>query len=122
VSATATSIPTSPVLTEITAGLGLSLTQAARRFPPHRRGRPVCSSTVWRWMHDGIRLNDGTLVRLKAARVSGRWLTSELALARFLASQQEDGSQATMAPAARTPNRRHKAAERAGKELESLGV
>ena len=103
----ATTTPVALLLTEITAGQGLSLTQAARRFPPHRRNRPVNSSTVWRWMHDGVRLPDGTVVRLEAARVCGRWLTSEPALQRFIAAQTPPPEQ-SIRPPRRTPTKRQR--------------
>jgi hypothetical protein len=56
--------PESPILSEITAGLGLSLTQAARRLPSSRAGRPVHSSCIWRWITSGVRLPSGEVVRL----------------------------------------------------------
>jgi hypothetical protein len=42
---------------------------------------------LWRWITEGVRLPDGSRVRLEAARLGGRWLTSEPALRRFLAAQ-----------------------------------
>jgi len=117
----ASAIPASSVLSEIVAGLGLSLTQAARRFPPARLGRPVHASCVWRWMHDGVRLPDGTIVRLEAARLSGRWLTSEPAIERFLAAQTPHiDLPAPTAP--RTPTARQRASERAAAELSRIGI
>lgn len=119
-----TTIPPSPVLAEIVNGQGLSLTQAAKRFPSARMGRPVHSSCVWRWMRDGIRLPGGQVVRLEAARVSGRWLTSEPALARFIAAQTPTVEPAPLSSSAvpRSPARRQKSSERAAAELERLGI
>jgi hypothetical protein len=112
--------PNSPILSEITAGLGLSLTQAARRLPSARRGRPVHSSCVWRWINNGVRLTSGEVVRLEAARLAGRWLTSEPALERFLAAQTPAIGDPLASP--RTPTQSRKASERAAKELEALGI
>ena len=115
-------IPDSPVLSEIVAGKGLSLTQAAKRFPSARQGRPVHSSCVWRWMRDGVRLRDGLIVRLEAAKISGRWLTSEPALARFIAAQTPPLEGEAPMGIPRTATKRQRAAERAGQELEVLGI
>jgi hypothetical protein len=109
-----------PILSEIATGLGLSLAQAARRFPPARMGRPVSPSCVWRWIHDGITLPNGTVVHLEGARLAGRWLTSEPAIERFLAGQTPD---ADPAPSTiRTPTQRRKASERAARELDRIGI
>jgi hypothetical protein len=129
---TATTVPDRPrqsatpdaepsVLTEVLAGHGLSLAQAARRFPPARRDRPVSPSCVWRWMREGVRLPSGERLRLEGCRISGRWLTSEPALLRFLMAQQADDSQ-TLPSQPRTTGRRHRDSERAAAELERLGV
>lgn len=116
-----TPTPTSPVLAEIAAGLGISLSEAARRLPSHRRGRPVHSSCVWRWISRGVTLPTGELVFLQAAKLSGRWLTTGPALQRFLAAQTPPvGGEAQPAP--RTPAARQRASERAAKELEKIGI
>jgi hypothetical protein len=117
----ATTTPVSLLLAEITGGQGLSLTQAARRFPPHRRNRPVCASTIWRWVHDGVRVPDGQVVRLEAARVCGRWLTSEPALQRFIAAQTPKTG-GPVSPARRTPTMRQRAIQRAVRKLEDQQI
>jgi hypothetical protein len=101
----------------------LSLAQAARRFPPYRLGRPVSPSCVWRWCHEGVKVPGVGVVRLECVRLSGRWLTSEEAISRFVARQTPaaDG-EAAASHAPRTPNQRRRAAERADKELEKLGI
>jgi hypothetical protein len=116
-----TPIPDAPVLGEIAAGLGLSLTQAARRLPSSRQGRPVHNSCIWRWIHDGVRLPSGEVVRLEAARLAGRWLTSGPALERFLARQTPVMDTAPTA-APRTPTQRRRASKRAERELERLHI
>ena len=107
------------VLTEVLAGHALSMGQAARRFPPYRGNRPVNPSTIFRWIKDGVRLPDGRSVHLEAARVGGRWLTSEQALARFIGAQTPAVGQPTPVP---TPKQRKRAAERAGELLDKLGI
>ncbi len=65
----------------------ISLRAAARLLPPGRRGRHVTVSCVFRWIVDGVVGPDGKRVRLEAARVGGRWLTSVPALERFAIAQ-----------------------------------
>jgi hypothetical protein len=72
-------------------------------------------------MHDGIRLADGSLVRLEAARVSGRWLTSEPALQRFIAAQTPLIDNAPK-PVLRTQMARQRASQKAAQRLEELGI
>jgi hypothetical protein len=47
------------VTEEVVAGEGLSLAQAARRFPPFRQDKRVNPSTVFRWIHSGVKLPGG---------------------------------------------------------------
>src|SRR4051794_22312667 len=98
----------SDVTREILEGSGLSMSQAARRFPSYRQDRPVNASTIWRWIVDGVRLPDGSRVRLEAVRVSGRWLTSVQALARFV-NRQTPTFDAEAVSTARTPNQQRRA-------------
>jgi hypothetical protein len=107
------------VIEEIARGEGVSLSQAARRLPSNRGGRPVHTSCILRWISGGIRLADGRVVRLEAARVAGRWLTSEGALQRFIAAQTPDTSPI---PSIRTPGQRRRASERAARALDKLGI
>src|SRR5262249_58033800 len=102
----------SPVLDEIAQGQGLSLTQAARLFPSARRGRPVTLSCVLRWVLGGVRAAEGGRIRLEAARLSGRWLTTAAAIRRFLAAQTPRLDDSPP-PAPRTPRQRPRRSERA---------
>ena len=99
----------------------LSLAQAARRFPPARLGRPVNSSTVWRWARKGAKVPGVGIVRLECVRVSGRWLTSEEAISRFVAAQTPQGD-SDARPVPRTPTQRQRASERAARELDRIGI
>ncbi len=60
-----------------------SLSQAAKRLPSGRNGRPVSSSTMIRWIVSGVRGPDDEVVRLEAVRLGSRWVTDEAALQRF---------------------------------------
>jgi hypothetical protein len=122
--------PAPDVAQEILGGSGLSMSQAARRFPSYRRDRPVNPSTIWRWINEGVKLPDGQRVRLEAARLGGRWLTSIPALARFLEAQTPHLGADTprpraasgAPPALHTPRERRQAADRAGEELTIIGI
>jgi hypothetical protein len=78
----------------------IGLAHAARRLPPGREDKPVSPSTIWRWVVEGVRLSDGSRLRLEAVRIGGRWVTSVEALSRF-ASRQTPGFPSTPSPEAR---------------------
>jgi hypothetical protein len=107
---------------DLTCERMLTLAQAARRFPPSRRGRPVSPSCVWRWCHSGIRVPGVGVVKLECVRLAGRWLTSVEAISRFVARQTPSLESAKPVQLPRTAARRQKAAERAGRELERIGI
>src|SRR5262245_56351012 len=111
----------SAISAEVLDGAGLSLSQAARRFPPFRENKPVAPSTVFRWIASGVRLPDGSRVRLEAVRLGGRWLTSSPAIERFIA-RQTPNLNADPSPTPRTARQRQRVAEAAGKELEQMGI
>jgi Protein of unknown function (DUF1580) len=99
----------------------IGLAAAARRFPAYRGGGTINSTTVWRWIVEGVRLRDGSRLKLEGFRCGGRYLTSEEALARFLDRQNPDREVAD-APPPRTPGQRRRAAERAGETLTRMGI
>ena len=102
----------------------LSLSQAARRVPPYR-GRQTAPSTVFRWLTAGVKLGDGTTLRLEGLRLAGRWLVSVEGLDRFLAAQHAACCPADLARAqtpVRTPGQRRRAAERAATCLSKYGI
>jgi hypothetical protein len=99
----------------------LGLCEAARRLPPGRGGRPVSFSCVLRWITSGVPGPDGQRIKLEGVRVGGRWLTSEEALARW-ADRLTPHDNSEPPPAPRTSTQRQKAAERAAKELEKVGI
>jgi hypothetical protein len=98
----------------------LGLAQAARRVPSGRRERPVHPSTLFRWIHDGVRVAGGAIVRLEALRLGGRWVTSLEALQRF--AEGLTPTLGTPGPTPRTPANRRRSNERAAVELDKLGL
>ncbi|HEY7157267.1 MAG TPA: DUF1580 domain-containing protein [Gemmataceae bacterium] len=69
-----------------------SFAEAARRLPALRGGKPVNTSTVWRWTKRGVRARNGAHVRLESLKVGGTCCTSDQALLRFFQALSEDDS------------------------------
>jgi hypothetical protein len=108
------------IVIDLTSESSLSLAQAARLLPPGRGGRPVTLSCLLRWVLQGVRSPSGDVVRLEAARLGGRWITSREALQRFAEALTPRLGEAL--PSSRTPIARRRASERAAQELEKAGI
>ena len=106
---------------EIAAGHGEPLSRACRRFPPHRLGKSVTLSCLVRWVTSGVRGPNGKRVRLEAARLAGKWITTPQAIVRFLEAQTPQFDDAP-APTPRATSRRQRESERAAAELERRGM
>ena len=65
----------------------IGLKELARRLST-REGRSVNPSTLWRWRTKGVRLPDGSVVRLECIRVGGKWGVTEEAIEDFLEAQR----------------------------------
>ena len=110
---------TPSVLTEIIAGDAPGLSAAARLLPAHRGDGRACASTIWRWIRTGTRTTDGRVVKLEAARLGARWLTSSAAISRYMAALTPTTSEATsQAPPTRTETQRRQLYEAARKKLD----
>lgn len=112
------------VLSEILSGDALGMGAAAKLFPAHRgegRARP---STIWRWITHGARTANGAAVKLEAARVGGRWLTSRAALTRFATALTPPSSESntTTTPPTRTEKARQRSSEAAVRRLTAAGA
>jgi len=109
------------VVDEIANGQGLTLAQAAKRFPRKREGKAVAPSTVSRWALCGVRRSDGATVRLECVRWSRTVYTSEPAIKRFLAALAAvDTTPAIVAPATGRAAERQRAEE--AEALRRLGL
>jgi hypothetical protein len=107
----------------------MSLAAVTRLLPPSRRGRPVHTGTVVRWVIEGAKLRDGTRLYLQATRLPGRWVVEPAALQEFLDRLTADRAAArpSAPPAddpapARTQAARRRAAELAGRRLDEIGL
>lgn len=79
----------------------------------------VHKSTAIRWAQKGIRMADGSYVRLRATRRGSFWMTTEAAVQAFAESVLVP-SQPTPAP--RTVSARRRASEEAEAELTAMGL
>src|SRR4051812_33965353 len=99
------------------------LAQVARKVPSFRNGRPTSPGCLWRWATPGAKAADRSTVKLEPVNLcGGRLLTSEPALARFLARLTAAAASPDGPPPSPSPSRRRQAAEKAGRELERLGL
>src|SRR5262249_61160013 len=67
----------------------VSFAQATRRFPSYRGAGRCSPATAWRWVVGGVKLADGTILKLEALRLASRWVTTEEAIDRFLPALHE---------------------------------
>jgi hypothetical protein len=105
---------------DLTTEDAITLAAACRLVPPARNGRKTHISTLVRWIAQGVKAPDGTLVRLEAARLGGRWVTSRTALQRFAEALTPRLDGPTSTP--RTPGKRQRANEQAAAELAKNGI
>jgi len=113
---------TQQLLDEVTAGEGLTLSRLAKHCPAARRnGRPVSLPTLLRWVLEGSPGPDGQRIKLEAVRMAGRWISSRAALQRWIAAQSPQ-TEGEPVPAPRSPGKRQRSSDRAGKQLTEHGV
>ena len=108
----------------------LSLTQAARKFPPHcGEASHLNRATLFRWIVRGLRTKSGCVVKLESIKIGAGICTTEQALERFIVALNADGaeadSEATSQPvtsSAKVTAARKRASEADAKELERMGA
>jgi Protein of unknown function (DUF1580) len=106
---------------DLSSETAISLSQVAKLMPPGRGNKPMHVSAVLRWILRGAKDPQGRYVRLAAARVGGKWITSREALQRFSESLTPQLDQPAV-PAVRTPTQRERAQSRAAKTLAAAGI
>jgi hypothetical protein len=107
---------------DLTTETPVPLAAACRLVPPARNGRMTHLSTLLRWILIGAKAPDGTRVRLEAARLGSRWVTSKEALQRFAERLTPRPCDTPVSPPPRTPGQRRRASERAARSLEEAGI
>lgn len=95
------------------------LSYFSERIPGSKGAECVSPSTMTRWVMRGVKGATGHTVRLRAARVGGRWLTTDEWFDDFVTalSASPEGEDAV-----RTPSEIRRAADEAGRELEAAGA
>lgn len=93
----------------------ITLGEACRAFPP----KGVSDATLARWIHRGFKdMMLNSFVKLETLVIGGRRFTSREAIARFIAAQNKENSEAPTI----TPAQRQRQSEAAQAELEKLGI
>jgi hypothetical protein len=105
---------------DLTTETPIPLAAATRLIPPGRGGKHTHLSTLLRWIVKGSKDPSGGIVRLEAIRLGGRWMTSRQALQRF--AERLTPPQPAPAVTPRTSAQRERAAARAARELNELGI
>ena len=105
------------ILTETT----LTIAQAATRLPGSTTANSSQRFKLLRWITRGVKLNNGSKLKLEAVMVGRVWHTSAEALERFFARTTADAQGAAAPVIRRTPAARNRAYEAAVKELEAMG-
>jgi hypothetical protein len=98
------------------------LSRAARHVPSFRGGRPTSPGCLWRWATHGAKASDGSVVKLETVNLCGRLCTSAAALARFMARLTSAATPVDCPQPSPTQRQRRQAAEKAGQDLEQLGL
>ncbi|SRR5579871_1436852 len=99
----------------------IPLAEAAKLIPPARSGKKTHLSTLLRWILSGARNPAGEIVRLEAIRLGSRWMTSREALQRF-AERLTPSVNPAPSTTTRTATQRQRSAEKAGRELDRIGI
>jgi hypothetical protein len=97
------------------------LADLARRVKSHRREGTITAQCCWRWATVGVQGVDGTVVKLEAVRLAGRFLTSWPAFLRFLEAQTHPPVRPPVV-APRSPGKRRRTGARAAEDLATAGT
>jgi hypothetical protein len=112
-----------PTPIDLNNGTRLSVAKAAERLTQLRQSRRSCSPwTVICWIRRGIRLPDGTRLRLPGAKCGNAWTTTDEAIQWWIAEiTAAHLAEPPKVPTARDERRAQMIGERAGQELAASG-
>jgi hypothetical protein len=102
---------------DLTVESPISLAEAATKVPSFRVGKKTHVATIHRWIQHGVRG-----VKLEAARLGGRWVTSDEALQRFAEALTTTLPTGAPPPPRTTSATRRRAADQAERELNRIGI
>jgi hypothetical protein len=101
----------------------IGLAEVVKSLPGYRDNEEVHPSTVSRWITQGAKGKDGQKVKLEAARVGNRWLTSHEALARFsIALSGTTETTTSSVPQIANSAKLSRASKKAAEQLEKMGA
>ena len=100
---------------------GLSPKEAAILLPSYKGGKPSHPSKIIRLITKGTRLPNGSVERLEALRIGNQWITTAEAI-RTYGERVAAGSLGQPQSIATKPISPRPAAERADRELASIGI
>lgn len=98
----------------------VSLTEATKKLPKVRRGKPPHVSTLYRWVLAGKKCPDGSIARLETVKIGGATCTSLEALQRFF--DRLTGEQQIVSPPTMTQRQRLRRIRQAEEELRRAGI
>jgi hypothetical protein len=116
---------TAQVIQEILNGKGAGIDEATKKFPG-RGGAPMAKTTINRHINHGVRLPNGSVVKLAAAKFGSKLYTSYPAIARFMLALTSAGLPTTTSlpppttSAGATPDARR--VKKANAKLEAAGA
>src|SRR5689334_20837076 len=90
---------------DLTTEQALSLTEARKVLPTGRNGSRPHISTLMRWILDGVKSPNGETIRLRAARLGSKWVTSKEALSEFMDALTPEIGEAQPTPRADSKRR-----------------
>src|SRR3954468_1648243 len=106
---------------DLTTETGLRPAKAAQLIPSFRSDRPTHSATVIRWMLEGVRLKDGSRLKLEAVRLPSGWVTTPSAVQRFIDRLTADRTSQPAPALTQKPVARARAVAQADAKLVTLG-
>ena len=93
-------------MTTTTQAQLLTPAQVGHRCPPNRPGVTVGPTTVSRWITSGVRLRDGSRLRLRAIRFPGGWRIAEDDFEKPVARLTTDPNGSASSPTTEAPRER----------------
>jgi hypothetical protein len=98
------------------------LAAAARRIPGFRDDKSPHPATLSRWITRGVRLQDGTVLRLTAKRFPGGWAVCDADVDTFVDRLTADRTGEPVEVPAVMPAARRRAIEQTDRELDAIRI
>lgn len=96
-----------------------SLVYFCDKLPGNGKTKRLNPATILRWINDGVRSTEGEVVKLRAVRVGGRWMSTDAWFDEFMGRLS---TPTVPVEKPRAPAKRKRAAKDAGKRLRAAGA